>query len=120
VTSSSSEIFPCSTSCMIAAAVNCFVTDPISYTACSGVATSSSRSAFPYPFITTVSRPRTTAIDSPAARPVASAAAAIESTTAAARARSATCAPRQRTERERGARDAPHEREGGPGMEGGR
>ena len=42
VTSSSRLSFPCSTSCMIAAAVNCLVTEPISYVARAGVGTLSS------------------------------------------------------------------------------
>src|SRR5688572_15266722 len=68
--------------------VNCLVTDPISYTARSGVGTSSSRSAEPYALRTRVSFPRTTPTDMPAARPPVSAALTMESTAVWIRARS--------------------------------
>jgi hypothetical protein len=79
---SSSDSFPASRSRRMAAAVNCLVTDAISYSALGGVGTSSSRSALPYPLSTSVSPPRRTPTDSPATAPLATASCAMESTRA--------------------------------------
>ncbi len=78
---SPSESFFSAASCRIAAAANCFVTDPIRYTVRGVAATSFSRSAFPAASTATVSAPRVIATATLGAPPWATKSCTSESVT---------------------------------------
>src|SRR2546430_193826 len=64
---------------MTDADVNCFVIEPMRYIVCGVAGTPFSKSARPYPALTSVSRPRMTTTDTPGASPAATKAFARES-----------------------------------------